>query len=63
MEYIEDWKLMRSFVDINVNPRQHFFYISSYISSIRITGFGVEIIVLSGTEFKTFYKSVFQRTH
>ena len=53
---------MRSFVDINVNPRQHFFLHLSYISSILITGFGVQIIVLSGTEFKMFYKSVFENS-
>ena len=51
---------MRSFVDINVNPRQHFFLHLSYISSILITG--VQIIVLSGTEFKMFYKSVFENS-
>lgn len=53
---------MRSFVDINVNPRQHLFLHLSYISSILITGFGVQIIVLSGTEFKMFYKSVFENS-
>lgn len=53
---------MRSFVDINVNPRQHFFLHLRYISSILITGFGVQIIVLSGTEFKMFYKSVFENS-
>lgn len=61
-EYIEDWELMRRFVDINVNPRQHFYLHLSYISSILITGFGVQIIVLSGTEFEIFYKSVFENS-